>query len=268
MASARTRLVLEIAAFAADEPGVERVRRPRCRLAPNRWVLVGLFALVVVPGLPAGATGASAAPRVTREAKVFVDTTQMTEQGKALYLAARPQVDDRAAFAKDCPAPESRNTFVVGCYQAARKRIFILRVDRPDLTQAMRVTAAYEMLHAAYAALEPSDRKRVDTMVEDAFRASRDERLRALSDELAALPARDRLDALHSLLGTQVAQLPDELEHYYASLFQDRQSVVERVLVVQVRVRRARLPARSVGSGDRRVEGTGRVHAPAVRRRG
>jgi len=33
-------------------------------------------------------------------------------------------------------------------------------------------------------------------------------------------------DALHSLLGTQVAQLPDDLEHYYSSLFQDRQSVV------------------------------------------
>ena len=82
------------------------------------------------------------------------------------------------------------------------------------------------MLHAAYAALDPSARKVVDSMVEDAFGATRDERLRALSDELAALPARDRLDALHSLLGTQVAQLPDDLEHYYSSLFHDRQSVV------------------------------------------
>jgi chromosome segregation ATPase len=82
------------------------------------------------------------------------------------------------------------------------------------------------MLHAAYAALDPSDRKHVDATVEDAFRASRDERLRALSDELAALPARDRLDALHSLLGTQVAQLPADLERYYAILFGDRQAVV------------------------------------------
>ena len=81
----------------------------------------------------------------------------------------------------------------------------------------MRVTAAYEMPHAAYAALAPSDRKAVDSIVEDAFRASRDERLRALSGELAALPARDRLDAFHSLLGTQVAQFPHDLEHYYFS---------------------------------------------------
>ena len=122
----------------------------------------------------------------------------------------------------------------------------------------MRVTAAYEMLHAGYAALEPSDRKHVDTMVEDAFRASRDERLRALSDELAALPARDRLDALHSLLGTQVAQLPDELEHYYASFFQDRQSVVSAFWSYKSAFDALDSQLDRLGSGDRRLEGAGR----------
>ena len=218
-----SRLPLEVGAFAADEPEVERVRRPPCWLAP----LAGaLLAIVVASVSPAGATAASASPRIGREAKVLVGTTTMTDQGKELFLAARPQVDDRAAFAKDCPTPDSRNAFVLGCYRPGHRRIFILRIDRPDLAQAMTVTAAYEMLHAAYADLDATARKGVDAMVDDAFRASRDERLRALADDLGGLPARERRDALHALLGTQVAQLPADLEHYYALFFRDRQAVV------------------------------------------
>jgi hypothetical protein len=213
--------------LAADEREVERVRRPLCRLAPLTGALLTLSAFVASPvSSAAAATGASASPRITREAKVFVGTTQMTDQGKELFLGARPQIDDRAAFAKDCPTPDSRNAFVLGCYQPGRRRIFILRVDRPDLAATMTVTAAYEMLHAAYAELDTTARKRVDAMVDDAFRASRDERLRALADELGGLPARERSDALHSLLGTEVAQLPEDLEHYYAVFFRDRQAVV------------------------------------------
>jgi len=74
-------------------------------------------------------------------------------------LEAAPR-GDGVAFAKDCPTPDSRNAFVLGCYQPDRRRIFILRVDRPDLAATMTVTAAYEMLHAAYADLDTTARKR------------------------------------------------------------------------------------------------------------
>ena len=157
---------------------------------------------------------------------MFVDTTQMTGRGKELYLRGTPAGRRPGRVRQGLPGAGVAQHVRRRLLQSDRKRIFILRVDRPDLTPAMRVTAAYEMLHAAYAALAPSDRKRCRLDGGRCLPCVRDERLRALSGELAALPARDRLDALHSLLGTQVAQLPDDLEHYYSSLFQDRQSVV------------------------------------------
>jgi hypothetical protein len=195
--------------------------------APWFGALVAFVVGASVAGsVPAGAAGAPAAPRVATEARAFADTTQMADRANVLYLAARPQIDERASFAKDCPTPEPRDSFVVGCYQPARRRIFILRIDRPELARAMRVTAAYEMLRAAYADLDAPARKHVDAMVDDAFRASRDERLRSFAERLGVLPARERLETLHSLLGTQVAQLPAELERYYGTLFEDRQAVV------------------------------------------
>ena len=46
-----------------------------CRLAPSVWAAAVLVALVVMSGGPAGADGRLGRARVTREAKVFVDTT-------------------------------------------------------------------------------------------------------------------------------------------------------------------------------------------------
>ena len=155
----------------------------------------------------------------------FAGQLTMTPDARALFASSSPRIDDKRRFARDCPIPESPGTFVLGCQ--GNGRIFLLRVDRPDLDQIMTVTAAHEMLHAAYSRLGPAERRRIDRLTEEAFTASTDPRLRDLVTEYDTFEPGERSNELHSLLGTEVATLSRPLERYYRRYFRDRSRVVD-----------------------------------------
>jgi hypothetical protein len=194
----------------------------------------------VVVALFVGAAAAHAATADTPahpangSAGAFVAAASMTAEAKAIYLATRPKIDDRSAFATDCPTPDARDAFVLGCFTEDPARIYILRPSDDDLRAAMTVTAAYETLHAAYAHLDPDTRAAVDKALTDAFTNSRDPRIRDLAAQYDKSTNNERLDALHSLFGTQVTKLPAGLERYYARYFRDRQTVVRSFLSYEV----------------------------------
>jgi hypothetical protein len=155
----------------------------------------------------------------------FAGLLTMTPDARALFASNSPRIDDKRRFARDCPIPESPGTFVLGCQ--GNGRIFLLRVDRPDLAQIMAVTAAHEMLHAAYSRLDRAERRRIDRLTEEALTASTDQRMRDLVTEYDTFEPGERSNELHSLLGTEVATLSRPLERYYRRYFRDRTRVVD-----------------------------------------
>jgi hypothetical protein len=155
----------------------------------------------------------------------FADQLTMTPDARALFAANSPRIVDKRRFVRDCPIPESVGTFILGCQ--GNGRIVVLRVDRPDLAQIMTVTAAHELLHAAYSRLDPAERRRVDRLTKEAFAASTDQRLRDLVAEYETFEPGQRSNELHSLLGTEVAMLSRPLERYYRRYFRDRRVVVD-----------------------------------------
>lgn len=155
----------------------------------------------------------------------FAERLTMTPDARALFALNAPRIDDKRRFAKDCPIPDSQGTFVLGCQ--GNDRIFLLRVDRPDLAQIMPVTAAHEVLHAAYARLGPAERRRIDRLIDESFASSTDQRLRDLVTEYDKLEPGERHNELHSLLGTEATTLSRPLERYYRRYFRDRTRVVE-----------------------------------------
>ena len=155
----------------------------------------------------------------------FADHLMLTLDARALFASNSPRIDDKRRFTRDCPIPESPGTFVLGCQ--GNGRIYLLRVDRPDLAVIMTVTAAHEMLHAAYSRLDPAERRRIDRLTEAAFAASTDPRLRDLVAEYDTFEPGERSNELHSLLGTEVATLSRPLERYYRRYFRDRTRVVD-----------------------------------------
>lgn len=152
----------------------------------------------------------------------IAEQTTMTEDAKRYFYLAKPQLDNKAEFNKNCPNGEL--TQVLGCY--SRNRIYILDVDRAELEKVEDVTGAHEMLHAVYDRLSDSEKSKINTELESFYATVTDQKLRDLIAEYDKTEPGERLNELHSILPTQVEILSPALEGYYKKYFVNRQAVV------------------------------------------
>jgi hypothetical protein len=154
-------------------------------------------------------------------ASLATDTT-MTDKGRKIFYIQRPAVQEKATFYKSCE--EGETSIVLGCYKPPRG-IFLLQVDDARLAGVEQVTAAHEMLHAAYARLSNKERMHINELVNEAYAHLNNP---AISDKvnLYKQSGADVVNELHSILGTEVSQLPPELEAYYGRYFESRQKIV------------------------------------------
>jgi hypothetical protein len=159
-------------------------------------------------------------PTVTR----LATQTTMTDYGRRLFYVHDPQIIyDVASFRSSCTVAEA--SIVLGCY-ISNQGIYIYDVRDERLDGIKQVTAAHEMLHAAYDRLSRSERERIDGLTQEYFATLQNERIQ---ETIAAYRARDPsvvANELHSILPTEVESLPEELEVYYQQYFYDRQVIV------------------------------------------
>lgn len=158
------------------------------------------------------------------EIAAITDRTRLTDEGKFYFYASHPELNDRQSFNNACTAKDSEQSVVLGCYTGMR--IYVFDIDNPKLDGIKEVTAAHEMLHAAYDRLSVAERKRIDSLVQAQLSKITDERVLGLVKEYDKTEPGERLNELHSILGTEVAQLSPELETYYRQYFKDRSAVV------------------------------------------
>lgn len=157
----------------------------------------------------------------------LVHTATMTRRARELMARADARLDEKAAFRRSCGAAgatEASEALVLGCYDG---RIFVLRVTRPDLAGIMPVTAAHEMLHAAFDSMPRRERRETVRRLEAFMEKSGDPRIEQLLELYEELEPGERGNELHSLVGTQVRDLPRALERYYARYFEDRSQLVD-----------------------------------------
>lgn len=148
--------------------------------------------------------------------------TTMTEPTKRLFYVYYPSLDDKQAFNNHCSSSEQ--TIVLGCYVSGRG-IYLFNVTDPRISGIKQVTAAHEMLHAAYERLSNSEKRRVDNLINQEYAKVTDERIRNTIADYQQKGA-DITNELHSILGTEVRTLQPGLEEYYKRYFTDRLQVV------------------------------------------
>lgn len=168
-----------------------------------------------------------AAEAFTPDATVagFAERTAMSQRGRALYYASHPSVEPTAGFNARCGYGAS-DEIVLGCYTGTD--IFISDVSNPDLDGVRDVTAAHEMLHAAWARLTRDEQAELGAELEAVYAALPQDGAVAKRLELYRTGGLgERVNELHSILGTEVADLPPALEAHYATFFTDRSVVVE-----------------------------------------
>ena len=148
--------------------------------------------------------------------------TTMNDNSRRLFYVYHPELEERQAFNEHCRTSE--RTIVLGCY-VSFKGIYIYNVTDERLYGVTQVTAAHELLHAAYGRLSPSEKGRVNGLLNDAFAKVTDQRIRDTIEDYRKNGA-DTNNELHSILGTEVRILPPALEKYYSKFFANRGVVV------------------------------------------
>lgn len=149
----------------------------------------------------------------------------MTDYAKHVFYVNHPDIESNPSqFQQDCS--QSEKTIILGCYHSNQEGIFIYDITDSRLAGVEQVTAAHEMLHAAYDRLSSKDRTYIDGMLQDFYKNQlTDQRVIDTINTYRQTEPNDVVNEMHSVFGTEVPNLPAPLENYYKRYFDDRQTI-------------------------------------------
>lgn len=157
----------------------------------------------------------------SQEVAAITEQVGFSQTGRYFFYTGEPALADSASFTASCGAHE-QSTAVLGCY--TNQRIYLFAVNNNELDGIEEVTAAHEMLHAAYERLSDGKRQEVDQLLSEQMNAlTGDQAFQERMKVYDGLPEAEKLNELHSVLGTEVKELSAPLETYYAQYFTRRE---------------------------------------------
>lgn len=159
----------------------------------------------------------------TEQVVKLADSTSMVGRGRELFYVSEPAIEGRDSFNIHC-TNHNEQSIVLGCYRA--QQIYLFDVTDERLAGVEEVTAAHEMLHAAYERLSNDEKQRVNAMLDPQIKALADPRLLNLIKLYNKQEPGQLYNEMHSILGTEYRELSAELENYYKQYFSDRLKVV------------------------------------------
>lgn len=155
----------------------------------------------------------------------FADRSGMSQEGRFLFYTAHPSLQNAANFNHDCGTTTEQSIAILGCYTG--QYIYIYNVTNAQLDGIREVTAAYEMLHVAYARMSNTDRQRIDGLLESEYQTVKnDSSISAQVAFFARAEPGERDDELYSVIATEVPTISPELEANYKLYFSDRSKVI------------------------------------------
>jgi hypothetical protein len=159
----------------------------------------------------------------SKDISSLVERSEMNDVGTFLFYTSHPELNTANEFNTACGVrPEQ---FLLGCYTG--ETIHLYNVTEERLDGLREVTAAHEMLHAAFDRLDEKSKKHLGELLEQAYTDHGDDpELAERMDAYASAQPGTRITELHSIIGTEFAELSPELEKYYSRYFDDRSVVV------------------------------------------
>ncbi len=158
----------------------------------------------------------------TAEVSDYVQGSGMSPEAERLFIAAQPLVLDNEPFNNHCKFADLG--LVLGCYKGTD--IFILNVTDPKLVSVETVTAAHEMLHVVYSRLTQSEKNSLDALLDEQYMNVDNKRIIDEIEGYKKDPKSDIHNEMHSIFGTELANLSSPLEEHYSRYFTDRSKVL------------------------------------------
>lgn len=157
------------------------------------------------------------------EIQQLAERASFSDKGTFYFYTGEPQIDSADQFNLHCERREESSA-LLGCY--SNGRIYLYRVTADTLQGIEEVTAAHEMLHAAWDRLSEARKKQLSTELEQTYDAVKTPELEERMAYYERQQPGSRINELHSILATEIASLPDSLEQYYRQYFTDRAHLV------------------------------------------
>ncbi|HCH34862.1 MAG: hypothetical protein UY35_C0005G0138 [Candidatus Saccharibacteria bacterium GW2011_GWC2_48_9] len=163
----------------------------------------------------------------TKSIEQLVTESGMGEKGRFYFYASRPVLSDASSFNQECKRQEESSA-ILGCYSG--RKIFIYDIADERLAGIKEVTAAHEMLHAAYERMPEEEKSRVNSLLDVEYQKvlaqSDDDALKERMAYYARTEPGEHNNELHSIIATEVKTVSSGLEEHYDTYFDDRQKVV------------------------------------------
>jgi hypothetical protein len=168
--------------------------------------------------------------RIKPELSRFVTINGFTDGAATAWYRGNPTVLPQADIQTKCAGSVHGDSQLAGCYNGT---IYVMNYTEPEIASEMYVTAAHEMLHAAYQALSSTERSSVDQLAVAEAKRINDPKLQKY---LEGYDQKERPNELHSVLGTEYPNLSPELERHYAQYFKNRSVVVAKHALYQTKI--------------------------------
>lgn len=158
----------------------------------------------------------------------LTDRLQLTADGHRIFWASHPTLEASQKFNVQCAnVDHSDDGHILGCFTGGRIHLFEIADER--LSGIVEVTAAHEQLHAVFSRLSVKDRDELVKKLTQLYAelAPEDPKLAERMSVYADLSQSAFANELHSVLGTEVRELPQWLEAHYAHWFTDRTVILD-----------------------------------------
>ena len=157
----------------------------------------------------------------TPEMATLRDSLQLTPRADLIFSASHPELNDRETFVLKCPISRP-DSHVLGCFSSSRT-IHVYNITLDELAGIQESTLAHELLHAIYDRHTAATLTWLNPLLREAYEANKP----ALQENMSFYDDSELLNELHSRLGTEIYDLPEQLERYYADFFHDQNRIVD-----------------------------------------
>lgn len=156
--------------------------------------------------------------RPTDEMVEIRESLGLTGTGARIFNASMPVLQEKQEFNSNCREVENESA-ILGCYRD--DRIFVYNIVDEELPGIRELTAAHELLHAVYDRMSNEDKARWRNELVSVYRENQD----VLGEEIELYNDSEKQEELYVRAGTEIADLPENLERHYAEIFEDQDKI-------------------------------------------
>lgn len=154
------------------------------------------------------------------EMAMIRDKLNLTEKGSFLFNASQPVLKEKEEFNKYCKTSEETEVAVLGCY--TEDEIYIYNITAEELEGIRELTTAHELLHAVWARMSDKEKRELVGSLAQTFEKNQ----ALLGGEIDSYDINQKQEELYVRAGTEIKDLPGDLEKHYGEIFINQDSIV------------------------------------------